>query len=65
MKVGKRRGSERWNCWQRIEKEIGEGHYHLVFLSPEALLTDSQWHDMLLSATYHERLVGLVIDEAH
>ena len=47
------------------ERDICEGKYQLVFLSPESLLTDSRWRDMLQSAVYHERLAGLVIDEAH
>ena len=34
-------------------------------MSPEALLTDMQWRDMLLSPTYAENPVGLVVDEAH
>ena len=33
--------------------------------SPEALLTNEQWQDMLLSPIYQENLVGLVVDEAH
>ena len=47
------------------ERDICEGKYQLVFLSPESLLTDGRWCDMLQSAVYHERLAGLVIDEAH
>ena len=45
--------------------KICAGSYQLVFLSPEALLTDAIWRDMLQGAVYKERLVGVAIDEAH
>ena len=44
---------------------VCSGAYQLVYMSPEALLTDQRWRDMLLSAIYTENLVGLVVDEAH
>ena len=45
--------------------KICTGSYQLVFLSPEALLTDTIWRDMFQGAVYKERLVGVAIDEAH
>jgi len=45
--------------------EVYEGKYQLVFISPEALLTNESWRDMLLSSVYQERLVAFVVDEAH
>ncbi len=39
------------------------GKYQLVYLSPEALLSETRWRDMLLSAIYHASLVALVVDE--
>ena len=39
--------------------------YHTMYMSPEALITDERWRDMLLSPVYSEHLVGLVVDEAH
>ena len=47
------------------ETEVCEGKYQLVFLSPEALLTNPMWRDMLQSPVYHSNLVALVVDEAH
>ena len=47
------------------ERDICCAKYQLVYLSPEALLNDSRWRDMLLGPVYQERLVALVIDEAH
>ena len=46
-------------------KGVESGHYHVVYISPEALLLNPQWRDMLLSSKYIENLVALVIDEAH
>ena len=45
--------------------EICSGKYQLVYMSPEALLTNEHWRDMLLSPVYRDNLVGLVVDEAH
>ena len=44
---------------------VCSGQYQLVFMSPKALPTDEQWRDMLLSEVYNERLVALIVDEAH
>jgi len=37
----------------------------LIFTSPELILNDKSWLDVFCSATFTERLVGLVVDEAH
>ena len=47
------------------EAAVCSGHFQLVFISPEALLTDARWRDMLLNPVYQENLVALVVDEAH
>ena len=47
------------------ETNVGLGKYQLVFMSPEALLADDRWCDMLMSPFYKENLMGLVVDEAH
>jgi len=44
--------------------EVHEGKYQVLF-SPERLLTDVRWRDMLQSAYYRENRVGFIIDEAH
>ena len=46
-------------------EEVCRGRYQLVSFSPEALLTDEVWHDMLLSIVPLENLVEFVLDEAH
>ena len=45
--------------------EVYEGKYQLVFISPEALLADETWREMLHSPIYQERLVAFVVYEAH
>ena len=45
--------------------EVCEGKYQLVYISPEALLTNSTWRDMSQSPIYQNSLVALVVDEAH
>jgi superfamily II DNA helicase RecQ len=47
------------------ENEVCDGKYQLVYLSPEALLTNMTWRDMLQSPVYQQNLVALVVDEAH
>ena len=39
------------------------GVYQLVFLSPEALLSNETWRDTVPSPVYQENLVAVVIDE--
>lgn len=48
-----------------IETEVCGGKFQLVYLSPEALLTNATWRDMLLSPMYQSNLVALIVDEAH
>ena len=40
-----------------------DGVCQLVFLSPEALLSNETWRDTVLSHVYQETLVAVVIDE--
>ena len=40
-----------------------DGVYLLVFLSPEALLSNETWRDTVPSPIYQENLVAVVIDE--
>ena len=48
-----------------VKMGIISGSYKLVFLSPELLLTKKKWQSMLQSQIYCDRLVALVVDEAH
>ena len=44
---------------------IHEGKFQILFFSPEQLLQNSAWRDVLLSPVYVENLIGFVVDEAH
>ena len=44
---------------------VRNGHYQLVFFSPEALLGVRRWRQMLQGELYSQRIVAFVVDEAH
>ena len=44
---------------------ICAGEYQLLLMSPETLLRDKSWRDVLLSPHYQENVVALAVDEAH
>ena len=41
------------------------GEYQIIFLSPEVLLTELRWREMLRTEVYQNNLVGVIVDEAH
>ena len=45
--------------------QIHDGKFQVVLFSPELLLTDETWRDMLQSPVNKEHLVGFIVDEAH
>ena len=49
----------------KTESNILLSNYQLVFVSPEGLLTDDRWCDMLMNPVYPGKLVDLMVDEAH
>ena len=48
-----------------VKKDVERGRYQLVLLSPESLLLNMAWREMLRSCVYQNNLAALVIDEAH
>ena len=46
-------------------EDIKRGFYELVFVSPEHLLTHTEWRDMIQSSVFQVQLDGIIIDEAH
>ena len=40
------------------------GHFQLLFVTPEQILTKKKWRAMLRSNVYQSNLVGFVVDEA-
>ena len=49
---------------EELTTEICDGKFQLVYMSPEALLTNPMWRGMLLSPVYQANLVAFVVDEA-
>ena len=45
--------------------KVLSGTVQLVYISPESLICNPMYRSMLLSNKYKEKLVGLVVDEAH
>ena len=48
-----------------VNDAVFKGQYQLVFISPESLIRNLRWREMLRSDVYQQNLVGLAIDEAH
>jgi len=48
-----------------LRKEVQEGQYQLVYITPELLITGSVWRKMLVGEVYIEQLRASIIDEAH
>ena len=42
-----------------------EGYFQIVFFSPEALLCNDAWREMLQTSVYQKNVVAFVIYEAH
>ena len=49
----------------RAISTVLRGEAQLLFISPESILMNIKYRNMLLSKSYKENLVALVIDEAH
>ena len=52
-------------CDDNTISRVHEGHYQVIFFSPELILRNETWRDMITSSVYRDNLVGLVVDEAH
>ena len=48
-----------------VESEIFQGKYSYVFTSPESLIQNEKWRDMLKSELYQTNVFAVVADEAH
>jgi bloom syndrome protein len=46
-------------------RKVLDGQMQLVYISPENIICNPMYRNMLLSSVYKEKLVGLVVDEAH
>ena len=45
--------------------QVHDGEAQLVYISPEQLLVNLQWQEMLRSEVYQRNFVAFVVDEAH
>ena len=50
---------------QQHVDEIRQGAVQLIFVTPELLLNNFQWRELLLSDVYTSNLVCIAVDEAH
>ena len=48
-----------------VYKQACNGELSIIFISPESLLCDPKWRDILQSPIYQQNLVAFVVDEAH
>jgi len=48
-----------------VLKDAAQGHYQLVFLTPEMVLSKSRWRHVIEGDVYSGRLRAIIIDEAH
>ncbi|KAI7955715.1 hypothetical protein MJO29_007114 [Puccinia striiformis f. sp. tritici] len=53
------------NMTPQTKKEIMRGDYAFVYLSPEVLLNSSMFHRIFFSPGFQNRLILVVVDEAH
>ena len=50
---------------KKMKDGIIKGEYQLVYISPELLMVNLKWREMLRSAVYQSKLKGFIVDEAH
>ena len=48
-----------------VKSKVLKGEVQLVFISPENLLCNPAYRNMLLTDCYKDLLVGVAVDEAH
>jgi len=48
-----------------VRQHVLRGLVHLVYISPEKIICNTQYRNMLLTSNYIKCLVALVVDEAH
>ena len=57
--------SQEDRCNDELVQAVLAGEYQIIFLSPEVLLTELRWREMLRTEVYQNNLVGVIVDEAH
>ena len=52
-------------CDRLAVERVVTGEVDMVFISPESIITNPIFRNMLLSKSYKDNTVALVVDEAH
>ena len=52
-------------CSEEAVQSVVKGEIQLVFISPESILNNKKYRNMLQKNKYQDNLVALVVDEAH
>ena len=55
---------EQQKDWYQTRRVL-QGDIDIVFISPESIICNKDFRNMLRSEAYKKRMVGLVVDEAH
>ncbi|KNE93314.1 hypothetical protein PSTG_13258 [Puccinia striiformis f. sp. tritici PST-78] len=53
------------NLTDEVAREILQGKYSFIYLSPEVLLNSSIFHNIFFDRDFRDRLISTVVDEAH
>ena len=53
------------NTSAAIKRSVYDGELGLVFFTPELLLQERRWRELLNSSVYLQRVKAFVVDEAH
>ena len=48
-----------------VVNRVLQGNLELLYISPENLLNNRKFRSMLISSSYADNMVALVVDEAH
>ena len=46
-------------------RNVEEGNVQLLYVSPESILRNPRWREMILSSVYQRKLAAIVVDKAH
>ena len=48
-----------------MKQDVRAAKFQLLYFTPEALLINTKWRQLICTASYQKRIRGLIIDEAH
>ena len=48
-----------------VRRKVLKGELDLVYISPENIICNSRYRNMMLKPQYKDRLIAVVVDEAH